>query len=155
MTQKKYNEMKVNHNNFLLYYFKLAFQVWQNKTRTKLWWDTQYWNKWWKPMKFGCNFPAFSFFNEHWFGIFMKSIMGTANMTFSKTAHIIQLSIHVPDAMVPMTVWYNSSVIYTLPSPPYSQGFRILNTYFADVKWLAHIITKSLYDTTPPSIMIF
>ena len=55
--------------------------------------------------KIGRYFPAFSFFNEHYFGIFMKTIMGTANMKFSKTAHIIQLSIHVPDAMVPMTVW--------------------------------------------------
>ena len=56
-------------------------------------------------MKFGCYFPAFSFFSEQYFGTFMKTIMGTANIKFSKTAHIIQLSIHVPDAMVPMTVW--------------------------------------------------
>ena len=61
--------------------------------------------KWYKRMKFGCYFPAFSFFSEQYFGIFMKTIIGTANMKFSKTAHIIQLSIHVPDAMVPMTVW--------------------------------------------------
>ena len=58
-----------------------------------------------KHDKIGRYFPAFSFFSEHCFGIFMKTIMGTANMKFSKTAHIIQLSIHVPDAMVPMTVW--------------------------------------------------
>ena len=66
-------------------------------------------------MKFGRYFPAFSFFNQQYFGIFMKIIMGTANIKFSKTAHIIQLSIHVPDAMVPMTVCKNSSVICTLP----------------------------------------
>ena len=56
-------------------------------------------------MKFGCYFPAFSFFSEQYFGIFMKTIMGTANMKFSKTAHIIQLSIHVSDAMVPIMVF--------------------------------------------------
>ena len=71
--------------------------------------------------KIGRYFPAFSFFSEHYFGIFMKTIMGTANMTFSKTAHIIQLSIHVPDAMVPMTVWQKLSAICTLP-PLNSQG---------------------------------
>ena len=50
-------------------------------------------------------FPAFLFFEQHYFGFFEKSIVVTANMKFLKTAHIIQLSIHVPDAMVPMTVW--------------------------------------------------
>ena len=60
-------------------------------------------------------FPAFSFFSEHYFDIFMKTIMGTANMKFSKTAHIIQLSIHMPDAVVPMTIWWKLSVICTLP----------------------------------------
>ena len=48
-------------------------------------------------------FPAFSFFDEQYFGIFMKTIMGTANMKFSKTAHIIQLSMHVPDVVTKLT----------------------------------------------------
>ena len=71
-----------------------------------------------KHDKIGRYFPAFSFFSEHCFGIFMKTIMGTANMTFSKTAHIIQLSIHVPDAMFPIGRIRASAV----PYPLYSQG---------------------------------
>ena len=65
--------------------------------------------------KTGQYFPAFLFFEEQYFDFFMESIVGTVNMMFSKTAHIIQLSIYVPDSTVSMMVWQKFSVIYTLP----------------------------------------
>ena len=75
------------------------------KKQKKLSINAPYWKKMQKYYTNCHYFPAFLFFEQHYFGFFEESIVITVNMKFSKTAHIIQLSIHVPDAMVPMTVW--------------------------------------------------
>ena len=71
--------------------------------------------KWWTLVKLALIFPSFSIFEEQSFDFLVKSVMGSVDIKFSNTAHIIQLSIYMLDSMVPIMIWYELGDIYTLP----------------------------------------
>lgn len=52
--------------------------------------------------KSGHYFPAFSFLGTHCLVFWMKTTMKIINVNLLKTAQTIQLSIDVPDSMVPI-----------------------------------------------------
>ena len=105
--------MNENHKDFVFHY-KLASEVWEKNLKS---YDKarHIEKKWWTLVKLALIFPSFSIFEEQSFDFLVKSVMGSVDIKFSNTAHIIQLSIYMLDSMVSIMIWYELGDIYTLP----------------------------------------